>query len=678
MTHQLGAGTSACAIPSSALPPARDKLVLWLDPSDYNTLTTGVADIVTELHDKSASQNHASGESTREPTLVTTGKNNRSVLSFDATSSQVMKLDSEINLVGKSVFWVSRRRGSNTRHVILGHSSSIHYMCYFGTPTVMFVDGINNLGAPHIGTPIGWDDVMDDFALYDYQISASTAQGYCNGHAGDKKSHSNTSFPIDQLGRLQAHTSGSANLLTGDIAEILIYDTSDLGTETIQAIRRYLSEKWLADQFNIDAGGTEDFTTITAALADGRLNYRKNATPQITHLAAGTYAETELALHSGMQLQGADRATTTLNGAQANSASSAQIANTSPIEMFLPSSIKNLRIEGENIRYGVYMRAEKPEEVGVDSYIVDSCDIRHLGNPSPNDTWSSTTAIGCGSENGTRHFVRNSRLQSNFACYAMRDTAGTTYTKGADILIEDCELVMPSPAAGKLQHALRLSSIGSGIYNHTARINNVTDGMALALDQENTFEITDPAELYATQNSYTVTIRDSQLLVLANLAPYTRPFRTQALRLVDATANRAAPTVGGDVADILFNSSFGNAESEAGGGGLSARITGTYNISENGVGSAGTVLDHTLGARLGDCSSINKTLVLGLDGGASEVTITFDQNFTAQSNADVLSFMNTALAGTATASAVNVDDDVWRYVTDETYETIVTNTTHTG
>jgi len=55
-----------------------------------------------------------------------------------------------------------------------------------------------------------------------------------------------------------------------------------------------------------------------------------------------------------------------------------------------------------------------------------------------------------------------------------------------------------------------------------------------------------------------------------------------------------------------------------------------------------------MGVRLGDCSSVNKTLTMTINGVSK--TVTFNQNHTAQSNATILSFINTALAGSGTAS----------------------------
>jgi len=66
------------------------------------------------------------------------------------------------------------------------------------------------------------------------------------------------------------------------------------------------------------------------------------------------------------------------------------------------------------------------------------------------------------------------------------------------------------------------------------------------------------------------------------------------------------------------------------------------------VGEWPTNINAKMGVRLGDCSGVNKTLTMTINGVAK--TITFNQNFTAQSNATILSFINTALAGSGTAT----------------------------
>lgn len=72
-----------------------------------------------------------------------------------------------------------------------------------------------------------------------------------------------------------------------------------------------------------------------------------------------------------------------------------------------------------------------------------------------------------------------------------------------------------------------------------------------------------------------------------------------------------------------------------------------YSTGRMEVGEWALNANTKLGVRLGDCSLVNKTLTLTVDGVAE--TVTFNQNFTAQTNAQILTFINAALIG-ATAS----------------------------
>ena len=104
------------------------------------------------------------------------------------------------------------------------------------------------------------------------------------------------------------------------------------------------------------------------------------------------------------------------------------------------------------------------------------------------------------------------------------------------------------------------------------------------------------------------------------------------LKITSAAATGSVVVAGGAAADCLF------AESEK---------AGNYSIGRLELGEWPLVALR-MGARLGDCSSGKKTLDLVIDG--MPKTVAFDQDFTAQSNAKVLLFINKALAGSATAS----------------------------
>jgi hypothetical protein len=129
--------------------------------------------------------------------------------------------------------------------------------------------------------------------------------------------------------------------------------------------------------------------------------------------------------------------------------------------------------------------------------------------------------------------------------------------------------------------------------------------------------------------------------------------RGKALRITSAsTGSPSNVRVSGTAADVLFGVT-GLPVYRDGGGGLQGYAYGYWDIS--GIltaadsGTANTAVDNTIGKRLGDCSTVNKTLTVTVDGG-TPINIVFSTNLTAVSNATILGTINTALGSAATAS----------------------------
>lgn len=108
--------------------------------------------------------------------------------------------------------------------------------------------------------------------------------------------------------------------------------------------------------------------------------------------------------------------------------------------------------------------------------------------------------------------------------------------------------------------------------------------------------------------------------------------------------------VSGDAVATLFGRQV---YSMPGAGGIKGYVYGWADISGEGVGLAKNVFITSLGQRLGDCTSVNKTLAVKINGGAT-TTITFNQNYTAQANATILAAINAALGSAAVATAYDI------------------------
>ena len=643
-------------------------LILWLDSDDPASVITDANDRLVTIQDRSVSGNDLSGESGYEPLMAEDNQSGRTVIRFTAANSEAALLSNDINFVGKTIFWVSRRSGSQSQQNVFSHPTVNLSVRYFSDPTIMLFAGTDDVGAPNVGGPIGFNDVMDRMSLFYAVIGSNQSQIFLNDTAGAAVSHTDTDYPVGQIGRFRAAGGGGENPLEGDFGECLIYDRTDLNPKEIALIKKYLAEKWLTHQAVVNSAGAGDYTTINSALSD--FAYQGQYKPAMIKLSDEIYSEVDLLKPAYVTLKGMSQSGSIIEGFQPDTANSTDISNNSPLDMPRPGFMRDLTIRGRNIRYGVHMEAAGTALSSHDLFVIENCTIEHLGNPSPNNTWSGQWAIGAGSGDGSIHIVRNCTLKSkNAGCFSIHDNFD--YSRKNRIIIENCDLSTVS--GGKLTPLLRASSIGSGQYDMPFIVRNINDGAPLLMDLENLFAITDPAKLFGTQNSYKIDIYDSSVLVLPNDSASGRRFRAEVLVIEDALPDRMPPTLSGDIIPLLMDSDFGVHERETGGGGLKARVLGTFNVSEANLGLSMDTNHHALGKRLGDCRIEQKTLTVGFNQGNDPVTVTFDQDFSLMSNADILSFINTGLGATGTSYTENLDNDIWRAVTAHADEQIIEN-----
>ncbi|WP_372552645.1 hypothetical protein [Acinetobacter pittii] len=95
--------------------------------------------------------------------------------------------------------------------------------------------------------------------------------------------------------------------------------------------------------------------------------------------------------------------------------------------------------------------------------------------------------------------------------------------------------------------------------------------------------------------------------------------------------------------------------------GLAAQAFGCKDLSETAAFADANVVYTSMGKRLGDCSTSNKTLGVVINGVTS--TVTFNKNYTAMSNAAILAEINAALSG-ATASLYSYGRDYYPMMSD--------------
>ncbi|MCG9496951.1 hypothetical protein [Acinetobacter pittii] len=103
--------------------------------------------------------------------------------------------------------------------------------------------------------------------------------------------------------------------------------------------------------------------------------------------------------------------------------------------------------------------------------------------------------------------------------------------------------------------------------------------------------------------------------------------------------------------------------------GLAAQAFGCKDLSETAAFADANVVYTSMGKRLGDCSTINKTLGVIINGVTS--TVTFNKNYTSMSNAAILAEINAALTG-ATVDLYSYGRDYYPMMTDVA-ETVYNN-----
>lgn len=175
----LNAGESEVPFLSSIL----DKMVLWLPNS---TISAGT------WSDGSPEGNNGTGVSGESPTL------SGDKLVFSSTSpGDAIVLDSEINLIGKTVYALARFTGS-TAGQILSHTTD-NVQIRFSSTLQTLITGSPNLGGAFAIS--GQDTTI--WRIIKIVITASTAQLFYakDGIQSSQNSHSVTEFMFDQIGR---------------------------------------------------------------------------------------------------------------------------------------------------------------------------------------------------------------------------------------------------------------------------------------------------------------------------------------------------------------------------------------------------------------------------------------------------------------------------------------------
>ncbi|CAN7154418.1 hypothetical protein LJR044_002510 [Microbacterium foliorum] len=421
----------------------------------------------------------------------------------------------------------------------------------------------------------------------------------------------------------------------------------------------WIINRWLA---RVGFGGNLPSVTLVVRPNPGPGEY---ASPKLAHDAItdssaakrylilvypGAYTETEWTLKPFTTTVGVGvYGSVILRGELPDSATDAQIQGTSTVWFKDTARIENIVITARNMRYAVH--SESSGAIVDYLHEMSGCHVEHFGNDgarawrtanpgsgmSPSTVWASDRAWGYGASSGGRERHENTTFVSRLDAWYVHDNAD--WSKPANHELINCRIIATDPAG-----RLRVEPLGSG---QTSRV--------IVRASVNDFLYVNEADTpwISTALANQVANHSQILVTVEGLGPigFLTSARGKALRIESASSGASSSVrLSGTAAAAIVGRVF----TRDGGGGLKGEAWGEFDISGILVGPAGTTqVANTLGRRLGDCTTVNKTLTVTVDGGAP-VNVVFTGNHTADSNATILALINAALGSAATASEYSV------------------------
>lgn len=326
--------------------------------------------------------------------------------------------------------------------------------------------------------------------------------------------------------------------------------------------------------------------------------------------------------------------------------------------------LENLRIVNQNGRYGIHYEQSNASPNWDGIWYARNCEVIHMGcEDVPSITrWMQPDAIGCGTTTGVQFRFVGLRVFSYFR-HGLRIHANTLDDQQNEFRLQDSFFGSGLPAGNALYIDNTPTSRNARIVylNNSQLQGTFYTNIAISTGTKVLRKAVPSIQVKGSGNSPFYFNNDQQ-------AAHVLRIRTV------STGASATIRVVSDQAGIL-----GSIMPTRGSPGLSAAIMGDQELTESGTADRSNLIGH----RLGNCTSVNKTLVLNIDG--TNRTVTFNQNYSDGNFATaplidantIMTSINSQLSGFAVAGYYQPALDYYPELTDVLFRKVNTSaTTH--
>lgn len=395
----------------------------------------------------------------------------------------------------------------------------------------------------------------------------------------------------------------------------------------------------------IDATGAADFTSLASAFA--AIGGGRNEIDRVRYeIVPGVYPTMDAVVPIYSDLVGlGGPGAVWIKGELPDDHPPADIKNHQTLWLQQSGSLRGLRVTCRNMRYPIHADFSLLSRIRMR---LEGCEIEHLGNEgakthaAANGTGtvdSPEWAWGYGSRDGQRVHMIDTTLRARLNPLYKHNNAG--FAEPSELLLEGCTIETTDAAVG---WSLTVEALASGVVDRInlrgCQVNGpINYNAPTPIGQVRNALWSDRYSNIAT------TLTGGPCVPVIAVGGETSVLE---LRSVAGASSRVA-IVGGTAAEPLFG---GAPVEKRGSVGYAGRTFGRFMLSEPGaVNAIGQDLSHmSLAAALGDCRTVNKTLQVRFDGGAT-TTLTLVDDFRPGTNAQCLAILNSLL----TAAMGNAD-----------------------